>query len=182
MSGLLQHKKKQKKKKYIMTIKSFSRRLRRVRDSDWVWPSCRQRTSARVSQSRPSLYWMIWIFCSSLSRPTAGSHRKDLCSCCFWRHLRTKCWLILIFILCCPCLAESSFRFKKINKDKKQTLTGPILILSAFGFLARLTVVDSVVLIDKWHDLIITNISTMSLLLLPLPLIWKLNLKKIHFT
>lgn len=113
------------------------------------WPFCLQRTFAQVSQTLLSLYWTILIFCSSLFQLKVGSHRKDSCSCCFWRNLGTED-LVRFFLHCtllhCTCYVNGYFRFVK-NK-----LTGSILILFTFGFLARLTVIDSMVLKEKQRD------------------------------
>lgn len=71
------------------------------------WPFCLQRTFAQVSQTLLSLYWTILIFCSSLFQLKVGSHRKDSCSCCFWRNLGTEDLVRFFFYtaLCCTVLA-----------------------------------------------------------------------------
>lgn len=104
------------------------------------WPFCLRRMFAQVSQTQPSLYWKIWIFCSSLFQLKAGSRRKDSRSCCFCLRREDFCNLHR------TCRVIGYFRFIK-NK-----LTGSILILSTFGFLACLTVIDSMVLKEKQHD------------------------------
>lgn len=69
-------------------------------------PFCLRWMFAQLSQTRPFLYWKIWIFCFSLSQLTVVSRWED--SCCFWKKLAKG--LQVSTVLGCTVLPNSQQR------------------------------------------------------------------------